>query len=345
VAVGQSADGQPSSHATEDPPLDRQARDSPSSPSPDTPSSPSPDTPSSPSPDTPAAGTELLTPLPTDLTSPDPDAPSPAATALAGATEGTIGPAAPGPAERPPDIAAEPGVDAPVAATAPVEVDHAFPAEVEPLPPTEPMPVATTVLPPPVDLERRHTLTFVGLFAAVIVIGLVAYSSWIGLWAWPFGSGAAAECLATTPTPTAAAVADTSVRVFNATNRRGLALNVARDLQHRGFLVAMWDNDPTAAGMKPAAEVRYGPDGLLHARTVAAQVNGPVELVLQETRQGSTVDLVLGTTFQRLRADKDAARLLTVPAPVPGSCPSGAAQPENSVSTPGTKPGGPSATQ
>ena len=164
----------------------------------------------------------------------------------------------------------------------------------------------------------------------MIAVGLIAYTFWLGLWSWPF-SAAKTSCAPATASPTAAPIKETSVRVFNATNRRGLALNVARDLQQRGFLVSMWDNDPTSMGMKSAAEVRYGPDGLHAARTVAAQVKGNAVLVLDGAREGVTVDLVLGKPFQMLRPMTEAERLLVAPmqgtAQEPGQGPHGCTSP------------------
>jgi LytR cell envelope-related transcriptional attenuator len=170
-------------------------------------------------------------------------------------------------------------------------------------------------------VEVRHTLTFLGIFTSVIAVGLVAYTFWLGMWAWPFGSGMAPGCVPGTPTPTAAPVKQTSVRVYNATDRHGLALTVAHDLQKRGFVVPMWDNDPTAAAMKSAAEVRYGPDGLLNARTVAAQVKGTAVLVLDANREGPSVDLVLGRAFTALRSSVEADKLIALPTNVPAVCP------------------------
>jgi hypothetical protein len=174
------------------------------------------------------------------------------------------------------------------------------------------------------ETERRHTQNFLSIFASTIAVGLVAYTFWLGLWILPFGSGHRAGCVPGTPTPTAAPIKQTSVRVYNATDRPGLALNVARDLQKRGFLVPMWDNDTTAAGMKVVAEIRHGPNGLLNARTVAAQVNGTATLVLDNDREGPTVDLVLGRAFLKLRSPAEAAKLIATPTEVPEVCPSGA---------------------
>jgi hypothetical protein len=208
------------------------------------------------------------------------------------------------------------GPAAPRAGTAPAEIECELPPEV----PAAPDPTVLRRR----ETERRHTQNFLSIFASTIAVGLVSYAFWLGLWILPFGSSHRAGCAPGTPTPTAAPIKQTSVRVYNATDRPGLALNVARDLQKRGFLVPMWDNDTTAAGMKAVAEVRHGPNGLLNARTVAAQVNGTATLVLDNDREGPTVDLVLGRAFSKLRSPAEAGKLIATPAEAPEVCPSGA---------------------
>jgi hypothetical protein len=200
--------------------------------------------------------------------------------------------------------------------TPPTQTEHDLPAEV---PPAQDPAVLRRR-----DRDRRHTRNFLIVLTTTVGVGLVAYTFWLGAWAWPFGSGRQPGCLPGTPTPTAAPVKQTSVRVYNATDRRGLALNVAKDLQKRGFLVPTWDNETGSAKLKAPAEVRYGPDGLLNARTVAAQVTGKALLVLEAHREGPTVDLVLGRAFSKLRSPAEAAKLIAMPTDVPDICPSGA---------------------
>jgi hypothetical protein len=223
--------------------------------------------------------------------------------------------------EQPEPEQPEPAADRPAAQVAapPAEIARRLPAEVHPGPGPD-----QTILRRR-EQDQRHTRNFLVIFASTFGVGLMAYTFWLGIWAAPFGSGQRAGCFPGTPTPTAAPIKQTSVRVYNATDRRGLALNVARDLQKRGFLVPMWDNDGAAAGMKAPAEVRHGPAGLLSARTVAAQVNGRAVLVLDTNREGPTVDLVLGRSFGQLRSPAEAAKLIATPTDVPDVCPAGSA--------------------
>jgi hypothetical protein len=146
--------------------------------------------------------------------------------------------------------------------------------------------------------QRRQTLTFLAFFAVILLLGLLALAAYFGKVSLPVGSGKPTP-LPTCPTvaPTLQAARDTSVNVYNASSRNGLALTVARELQKRGFRVPTSPaNDPQKTPMTTMAVIRHGANGELAARTVAAVVAGPVTFA-QDERPGTDVDLVLGTTF------------------------------------------------
>jgi hypothetical protein len=171
-------------------------------------------------------------------------------------------------------------------------------------------------------VQRRQTLTFLGLFVGLFLVGLAALAFYQGRLSWPFGGSPAATsqpCPSTNSTP--APAKGTAIRVYNSTTRRGLALSVSRDLAKRGFRITETPrNDPLEAKVATAAAVRFGPNGELYARTVAAQVDGAVTMV-KDDRIGMTVDLALGTAFARLRTPAEAARwLATRPRPSPTAC-------------------------
>jgi len=165
--------------------------------------------------------------------------------------------------------------------------------------------------------HRRQTITFAAILAAVLVLGAGAFAVFKGTIGWPFGGGpdpVVATCPAPSPPPQAAAL--TKVRVYNATSKRGFALSVSRDLQKRGFKVAGVGNDPAESKPTTAAVIRYGPAGLLAARTVATQVVGAVTYQ-QDERAGELVDLVLGPSFALLDAAKGALAIKATPTPTP----------------------------
>jgi len=147
--------------------------------------------------------------------------------------------------------------------------------------------------------ERRQTITFLAFFTLIIVLGLVALAAYFGKVDVGIGTGRSAP-LPTCPSvaPSRQAYSDTSVHVFNASRRNGLALTVMRELQKRGFRVPSAPaNDPRKTKVSTMAVIRHGPNGSLAAQTVATAVAGPVTY-LQDERPGTDVDLVLGQTFK-----------------------------------------------
>ncbi len=187
------------------------------------------------------------------------------------------------------------------------------------------VPPVPTIVPATVPFgtgpRRRHirqTITFLALFGIVLAMGVAGYKLYQGDWALPASWGqhkVGPPC--PVASPTAAPVRGTRVNVYNGTNRRGLAQSVARELHKRGFVIPeLPANDPLNATIKGAAVVRYGPDGLMQARTVAAQVIGAVTLELDDSREGSTVDLVLGAKYKTMRPVPLTTRLMA-PSPAP----------------------------
>ncbi|WP_231126414.1 LytR C-terminal domain-containing protein [Motilibacter aurantiacus] len=175
-----------------------------------------------------------------------------------------------------------------------------------------------------------------GLLAAVLALALLAGAGYGGWWAYDRWQGredgspaagsapvASSTCApgrpspAASPQPTPPAPRQVTVNVYNATTKAGLAATVSSRLQARGFRVAEVGNDPVGRPLRATAQVRSGPQGAAGARTVAAQVPG-AELVT-DRRRGTTVDLVLGSSYSRLRAPGAAAAALAPsPAPTPG---------------------------
>jgi hypothetical protein len=89
-----------------------------------------------------------------------------------------------------------------------------------------------------------------------------------------------------------AAPSDVSVRVLNGVGVQGLAARTAAELTTLGFAVTNTGNAPLGA---TASVVRYAPNRLDAARTLAAAVPGSV---LQEDNSlGRTVQLVIGSTY------------------------------------------------
>ncbi len=168
---------------------------------------------------------------------------------------------------------------------------------------------------------RRRAAVFGLIVLLVIGTGVYAAGLFQGAWSWPPFGGTAASAPSGAPCPsltrTAAPPRDVRVRVYNATDRTGLAARVASQLQARGFGVPEIDNDPIGATVTQAAQVRHGPQGLAAARAVAAQVPGAV--LVDDGRDGSDVDLAIGAGYGDRLAAVDTVATLTTPVPVTDS--------------------------
>jgi hypothetical protein len=172
--------------------------------------------------------------------------------------------------------------------------------------------------------RRRSRLPLLLAGLAVVVLAAAGWWWWTGredptVQAQPTKHH---SCPAPTPLPKAVAVRLIHVNVYNATDRRGLATEVAVTLRHRGFHVGAVDNDPLHRTVSGVAEVRTGPHGTGSARTVAAQVGAtPGVAVVPDSRAGTGVDLVIGNAFRSLRFPAAAAAALSPsPQPSPSTC-------------------------
>ncbi len=90
-----------------------------------------------------------------------------------------------------------------------------------------------------------------------------------------------------------------TVNVFNATNRAGLAGEVAKAFKARGFVVGKVANDPLNAKISGAAEVRFGINGKKEAIAVTNQAEGAKRK--QDKRKDTSIDFVIGTAFVSLK--------------------------------------------
>jgi hypothetical protein len=146
--------------------------------------------------------------------------------------------------------------------------------------------------------QRRRTLIVVG----VVLLGLF-FAFWYALSYYqadasrePVG-GSVTTCR--TPEPDELVPQQVTVNVYNATNREGLAAKTAKELEERGFGVAEVANDPTDNDTPKVAEFRYGPDGRASVRYLRTYLQEGTDL-RRDKRDGTTIDLVLGSDFNGL---------------------------------------------
>lgn len=126
-----------------------------------------------------------------------------------------------------------------------------------------------------------------------------------------------APCVTVTVTPGAGLPSPSQVttNVYNATDRTGLAATTAEELQVRGFLVGVIDNDPLAKTITGVAEIRHGPSGEQAARLMAFYLPG-AELV-DDGRKDATIDTVLGAAYTTVAPQSEVDAALAAPSPSP----------------------------
>lgn len=139
--------------------------------------------------------------------------------------------------------------------------------------------------------QRRSTITII-----VVMLGLAGAFYYASSY---FGSTAPGVQPCTTIVPEVEPKpVDISLNVYNATTKRGLAATVAKIAAERGFKVKAVANDPLKKTIKGVGELRHGRDGLASAKVVAKHLPGVA--LINDKREGDTVDLVLGNTFKAL---------------------------------------------
>lgn len=109
---------------------------------------------------------------------------------------------------------------------------------------------------------------------------------------------------------------EVTVTVLNGTSRSGLAGTVSAELVGRGFVAGETGNTRQATG---PATIVHGPEGYLAAQSVRVQVQG-AQLRLDEGREGTAVDLLIGDGFTALEEESAAAAALTAPVETPEGC-------------------------
>ncbi len=99
---------------------------------------------------------------------------------------------------------------------------------------------------------------------------------------------------------TPAKLADTTIRVLNASGQGGQAAEVAGELRDLGFAEPSAANDPVYATARLACQgqIRFGPSG--RAAAAAVWLVAPCTELFEDDRTDDTVDLAIGTDFSEL---------------------------------------------
>jgi hypothetical protein len=128
----------------------------------------------------------------------------------------------------------------------------------------------------------------------------------------------AAACTSAAEAPPSLDPSTLSVRVYNATDKAGLATQVAQQLQKLGFVVAEVANDPTSRQVTGVGEVRHGPRGREAAAYLRVYLRGAGDYL--DTRATAQVDLVIGPDFTSLARPEDVAAALSPGASAHAAC-------------------------
>lgn len=171
--------------------------------------------------------------------------------------------------------------------------------------------------------RRRNYLPGILAIAALAVVAMVV---WVIALNQPIDVHEAAVCNppppapATEPPPPAlgkqvsradmtdvapAKLADTRIRVLNASGQGGQAGEIAGELRDLGFAQPEATNDPiyATARLECQGQIRFGPSG--RAAAAAVWLVAPCTELFEDERPDPTVDLAIGTDFAELTASDD----------------------------------------
>jgi LytR cell envelope-related transcriptional attenuator len=151
---------------------------------------------------------------------------------------------------------------------------------------------------PPVRRRTRRPVPALVLLVALFVLAAVVW--WRVLHRGPEGSTAAACSGGSRPAVLSLDPRRVKVRVYNATERAGLARSVADQLRKRGFSIAATSNDPLAGTrtVSGVGELRYGSLGVDAAELLSWQLPG-IRLA-EDPRTDGIVDVAVGPSYRRL---------------------------------------------
>jgi len=171
--------------------------------------------------------------------------------------------------------------------------------------------------------RRRNFLPGILLFVALAVVTLLV---WVTALSQPPDVREATVCNTpppaadpTVPAPqlgdqvtradmtdvTPAKLADTKIKVLNASGQGGQAAEVAGELRDLGFADPAAANDPLYANarLECQGQIRFGPSG--RAAAAAVWLVAPCTELFQDQRSDDTVDLAIGTEFGELTHNDD----------------------------------------
>ena len=157
--------------------------------------------------------------------------------------------------------------------------------------------------------HERQAVVFGSLLAALALAGLGATAIYTGAMDAPFlareFTSPPPEDVVEIPLPpcipdeTLPPAPETiSLRVYNATDRVGLAGQAAAELTARGFVILETANYPVE--IATGAWIAFGEAGIASAYALAAHIESGVPALVLDTRSDASVDLILGEGWSSL---------------------------------------------
>ncbi|HEY9474861.1 MAG TPA: LytR C-terminal domain-containing protein [Mycobacteriales bacterium] len=150
---------------------------------------------------------------------------------------------------------------------------------------------------------------------ALIMIGLLAVVA-IGVWWWVFHPSQPTTAAACTPRPSPGLAKmnpqKVKVRVYNSTDRAGLATTVSKELTKRHFVIDATGNDPIRdeRNVQGVGEIRYGSAGAQQAVLLSFQF--PEITLVKDPRTDAVVDLAIGPKFSKVATAQQAKQAAQV---------------------------------
>jgi hypothetical protein len=94
---------------------------------------------------------------------------------------------------------------------------------------------------------------------------------------------------------------EVTLNVYNGTSRKGLADQISGELGNRGFQIGKVEVAPNGEQYDKVAKITFGRDGFANAWLLKAFfLTDEAEMFFDEGREGTDVDVTLGSQFQQL---------------------------------------------
>ncbi|TDO40860.1 LytR C-terminal domain-containing protein [Paractinoplanes brasiliensis] len=115
--------------------------------------------------------------------------------------------------------------------------------------------------------------------------------------------------------------AEVSIKVYNGTDKPGLADSVTNEFKNRRFTTQKPAESKTK--YKGVAEIRYGPEAVGKAQLLRAYFLAQSKMSYSAKRKGQVIDIVIGNEFRQLATTTEVNQSLVEvgePTLPPGSC-------------------------